>query len=59
MTTDTRTETKHRAAACRERAAQYEALAAEAKQRGEFFLAHAVQALAKKNFTSAQNNPER
>src|SRR5262245_59687181 len=35
VTTDPRTETKHRAAACRERAAQYESLAAEAKLRGD------------------------
>ena len=35
MTTDPHLEAKHRAAACRERAAQYEALAAEAKQRGD------------------------
>jgi len=35
VTIDPRTETKHRAAACRERAAQYEALAAEAKLRGD------------------------
>ena len=36
MTTDPVTEIKHRAAASRERAAQYEALAAEAKERGDF-----------------------
>ena len=35
MTTDPVTETKHRAAACRERAAQYESLAEEAKLRGD------------------------
>jgi rubrerythrin len=35
VTIDPRTETKHRAAACRERAEQYEALAAEAKLRGD------------------------
>jgi hypothetical protein len=35
VTTDPQLETKHRAAACRERAAQYEALAAEAKERGD------------------------
>ena len=35
MTTDPRTETRHRAAAARERAARYEALAEEAKRRGD------------------------
>ena len=58
MTTDPVTETKHRAAACRERAAQYEALSAEAKERGDFEMSTSFAASAAEGRIEAQRLEE-
>lgn len=51
---DTRTETIHKAAALRERAAQYELLAAEAKERGDIEMSMSFAASAAEERMEAQ-----
>ena len=54
MKTDPHTEIKHRAAASRERAAQYKSLAAEAKERGDFEMSTSFAASAAEERIEAQ-----
>lgn len=54
MTIDPRTEIKHRAAASRERAAQYESLAEDAKQRGDVEMSASFAASAAEERIEAQ-----
>jgi hypothetical protein len=51
---DARTETIHKAAALRERAAQYESLAAEAKERGDIEMSMSFAASAAEERMEAQ-----